>query len=255
MRLFDSHCHLNDPKFKKDLEEVINRAKENSVEKVVVVGYDIKSSRKAIELARTYPDFIRAAVAIHPHDAQKVDDEQIRTLRQLAEDDYVVAIGETGLDYYKNYSPAEDQIKVFKTHIEIANDTGKPVILHIRDAFEDAFKILEEKPVEKKGIFHCFSGGPEEAKRAVEMDFFVSFSGTITFGSRKLEEAAKITPENHLLIETDAPYLTPVPKRGRRNEPAYVYFVARKLAEIKEKPVEEIAEITYLNACKIFNLT
>ncbi len=254
MRLFDSHCHLNDPKFKKDLEEVIERAKENSVQRVVVVGYDLKSSRKAIELAKAYPDFIRAAVAIHPHDAKTVDEEKIQELRRLARDETVVAIGETGLDYYKNYSPVEDQIRVFKIHIEIANETGKPVILHIRDAFEDAFRILSENPVEKRGIFHCFSGGPAEAERAVQMEFFVSFSGTITFGSKKLEEAAKITPESHLLVETDAPYLTPVPKRGRRNEPAYVYFVARKLAEVKEKSFEEIAEITYQNACRIFGL-
>lgn len=254
MRLFDSHCHLNDPGFKKDLDEVIKRAKENSVQKVVVVGYDLKSSRKAIELARAYPDFIRAAVAIHPHDAKKVGKEEVRELRKLARDESVVAIGETGLDYYKNYSPREDQIRVFRIHIEIANEGGKPVILHIRDAFDDAFKILRDYPVNKRGIFHCFSGGPEEAKMAVEMGFFVSFSGTVTFGSRKLEEAAEATPDSHLLIETDAPFLTPVPMRGRRNEPAFVYFVARKIAEIKGKSIGEIAEITYQNACRIFGL-
>ncbi len=254
MKLFDSHCHLNDPKFKKDLEEVIERAKENSVAHVIVVGYDLKSSRKAIELAHLYEDFIRAAVAIHPHDARTVTEESLKELKELAKDPFVVAIGETGLDYYKNYSPKEDQIRVFIEHINIANELGKPVILHIRDAFEDAFKILEEHPVKEKGVFHCFSGGPEEAQRAVEIEFYVSFSGTVTFNSKKLEEAALETPDEKILIETDAPYLTPVPKRGRRNEPAYVYFVAQKIAEIKGKSIEEIASTTFRNALDLFKI-
>ncbi len=254
MKLFDSHCHLNDPKFKKDFEEVIERAKSNFVQHVIVVGYDLKNSRKAIELAERYPDFIRAAVAIHPHDADTVDHEKLKQLEELANHDYVVAIGETGLDYYKNYSPKEDQIRVFIEHINLANRVKKPVILHIRDAFGDAFSILEEHEVNERGIFHCFSGGVEEAKRAVELGFYVSFSGTVTFDSKKLEEAAVFTPLDRLLIETDAPYLTPVPKRGRRNEPAYVYFVAKKIAELRGMELEEIAGATYDNALRVFKI-
>jgi len=254
MRLFDSHCHLNDPKFKKDLELTIHRAKENSVSHVIVVGYDLKSSKKAIELAHQYQDFIRAAVAIHPHDAKTVTDDKVKELKKLASNPLVVAIGETGLDYYKNYSPKEDQIRVFIEHIEIANELNKPVILHIRDAFEDAFGILEKYPVKEKGVFHCFSGGPDEAKKAVEIGFFVSFSGTITFNSKKLEEAALVTPDEKILVETDSPYLTPVPKRGRRNEPSFVYFVAQKLAELKGTSIEKIASITYENTVKLFKI-
>ena len=254
MRLFDSHCHLNDPKFKKDLQEVIERAKENFVQHVVVVGYDLKSSRKAIELAEAYPDFIRAAVAIHPHDADTVDDEKLEKLEELANQPYVVAIGETGLDYFKNYSPKEDQIRVFIEHIKLANKLSKPVILHIRDAFEDAFKILKEHEVEERGIFHCFSGGVHEAEEAVKMGYFVSFSGTVTFGGDELQEAAKSVPFETILIETDAPYLTPVPKRGRRNEPAFVYYVAKKIAELRGVTLEEVGERTYQNALQVFKI-
>ena len=251
MRLFDSHTHLNDPAFEGEIEETIKRAKEAGVEKMVVVGYDVPSSKMAVELAKRYKDVIYASVALHPHDSNKFTQEIYDELKKLAAEPEVVAIGETGLDYYRDYSPREDQRKVFREHLKLARETDLPVIIHTRKAFADLFSILEEEMPPRKGVFHCFSGGEEEARRAVGLGFYVSFSGSLTF-SKKLQRVATILPADRILIETDAPYLAPVPMRGRRNEPAFLVHTTKFLAELLNCNPENIGEITYANAEELF---
>lgn len=252
MRLFDSHCHLNDEVYEDDLDEVIKRAEDEGVERIVVVGYDLDSSKKAIELSEKY-DFIYASIGLHPHDSTELTSELLDAFRKLGKHEKVVAVGETGLDYFKMYSPRDAQKEAFKEQIKLANELELPLILHIRKAFPDVFEILDEIKPEKGAVMHCFSGGRNEALYGISKGFYISFSGSLTF-SKKLKEFVKDLPLDKILIETDAPYLTPHPYRGRRNEPRYIKYIAMELSYLLDRDIEEVAEITYRNASKFFAL-
>ncbi|MDN5346532.1 MAG: TatD DNase family protein [Clostridia bacterium] len=255
MELIDSHAHLNDPAYDKDLPEVIRRFKEAGVAAVINVGFDVESSRRALELAHAYP-FIHATVAIHPHDAADFDEEAERVLKGLSMDRRVVAIGETGLDYYRNLSPRKQQEEVFRWHLNLARELRLPFIIHDREAHEDTLRVLRtERLSPAGGVMHCFSGSWETAKKCLDLGLYISLAGPLTFkNARRPLELARLLPLDRLLIETDCPYLTPDPYRGRRNEPAYVYYVAKAVATARGLSVEEVAAVTAANARKLFNL-
>lgn len=253
--LFDTHVHLNADQYEEDVEKVIERAKEAGVSKMVVVGFDEKTINKALTLVEKY-DFLYASVGWHPVDAIDMEERHLDWLRKLAAHPKVVAIGETGLDYHWDKSPKEVQKEVFRKQIRLAKEVNLPIVIHNRDAHQDVVDILkEENAAEVGGIMHCFSGSLDIAKQCLNMNFYISFGGPITFkNAKRPKEVAKEIPLERLLIETDAPYLAPHPYRGKRNEPAYVKLVAEKLAEIKEVTFEQICEQTTANAEKIFKL-
>ncbi|HDX9590258.1 TPA: TatD family hydrolase [Bacillus pseudomycoides] len=253
--LFDTHSHLNAEQFKEDLQEVITRMKEVGVSYTVVVGFDEMTIKKAIELAETY-DFIYAAVGWHPVDAIDMTEEHLKWLEELAAHPKVVALGEMGLDYHWDKSPKEVQKEVFRKQIKLARKVNLPIIIHNRDATQDIVDILkEENASEVGGIMHCFSGSVEVAKQCVEMNFLISLGGPVTFkNAKKPKEVAMEIPMEQLLIETDCPYLTPHPFRGKRNEPSYVKLVAEEIAKLKGLSYEEVAVKTTENAKKLFGI-
>ncbi|WP_020062160.1 TatD family hydrolase [Bacillus sp. 123MFChir2] len=253
--LFDTHSHLNAEQFKEDLQEVIARMKEVGVSYTVVVGFDEMTIKKAIELAETY-DFIYAAVGWHPVDAIDMTEEHLKWLEELAAHPKVVALGEMGLDYHWDKSPKEVQKEVFRKQIKLARKVNLPIIIHNRDATQDIIDILkEENASEVGGIMHCFSGSVEVAKQCVEMNFLISLGGPVTFKNAKQpKEVAMEIPMEQLLIETDCPYLTPHPFRGKRNEPSYVKLVAEEIAKLKGLSYEEVAIKTTENAKKLFGI-
>ncbi len=255
--LVDSHCHLDDPQFDPDREAVIERARAAGVDRILAIGTgkgppDLEAG---IRLAAGH-DFIHATVGVHPHDASKATPETFQTLWRLLGDPKVVGVGEIGLDYHYDFSPRETQREVFTAQLKMACGVGKPVIIHTREAWDDTIGLLTEhwNPT-LHGIMHCFSGGPEEAEAVVAMGFHVSFAGVVTFPkAHRVQAAARVVRRESLLVETDAPYLAPVPHRGRRNEPAYVTATARKLAELRGDTFEEIAAATTGNFLRLFGL-
>lgn len=253
--LFDTHVHLNAEQYNDDLKEVIERALTEGVNTMVVVGFDRPTITKAIELAEAY-DFLYASVGWHPVDAIDMTEEDLTWIGQLAEHPKVVALGEMGLDYYWDKSPKEIQKEVFRKQIQLARRVKLPIIIHNRDATADIIEILkEEKAEEVGGIMHCFSGSPEIAMECIKMNFYISLGGPVTFKNAKQpKKVAEVVPLNRLLIETDCPYLTPHPYRGKRNEPSYVKLVAQQIAEIKGESFEDICRITTENAKKIFDI-
>ncbi|MBA2873075.1 TatD DNase family protein [Anoxybacillus calidus] len=254
--LFDTHAHLNAIQYNDDLQEVINRALEEGVSNIVVVGFDRPTISRAIELAEQYP-FIYAAVGWHPVDAIDMTEEDLQMIEQLAAHPKVVALGEMGLDYYWDKSPKEVQKEVFRKQIALAKKVKLPIIIHNREATADIIEILkEENAAEVGGVMHCFTGSVEVAKQCIDMNFYISFGGPVTFkNAKKPKEVAKEIPLEHLLIETDCPYLTPHPFRGKRNEPSYVKYVAEAIAELKGISFEEVAQKTSDNAKKLFGIT
>jgi len=253
MELVDSHAHLDFPQFAGDREEVIKRAQEAGVRLIINVGADLESSRASIALAERYP-LIYAAVGIHPHDARLLDESALRELRKLAQHPKVVAIGEIGLDYYRNFSPREIQRRAFRLQLELAKELDKPVIIHSRDAQKDTMGILAELSPER-GVMHCFSGSLETALKAIELGLAISVAGPVTFkNARKLPQIVREIPLEHLLIETDCPYLAPHPYRGKRNEPAYVRLVAEAVAAIKGISPGQVARKTLENTLKLFGI-
>lgn len=253
--LFDTHVHLNAEQFKEDIEEVIKRAKEAGVDHMVVVGFDRPTITKAIELVETY-DFLYAAVGWHPVDAIDMREEDLAWIESLASHRKVVAIGEMGLDYYWDKSPKDVQVEVFRKQIQLAKKVKLPIIIHNREATADIIEILKEEGAsEVGGIMHCYSGSVEIAKECVKMNFLISLGGPVTFkNAKKPKEVAREIAIEHLLIETDCPYLAPHPYRGKRNEPAYVRLVAEEIARIKEISVEQVGKITTDNAKKLFGI-
>ena len=248
MKLVDSHCHLDDKQFDPDRDEVIARAREAGVERMMAIGTgdgppDLEA---ALRLARRH-NFIYATVGVHPHDAAKAQPETFAAMAALAVETKVLAIGEIGLDYHYDFSPRDVQREVFAAQLKLAGRAGKPIVIHTREAWDDTLRLLRENWT-GGGIIHCFSGGPAEAAQALDLGFHLAFGGVITFPKAEpLREAARLAPEDRLLIETDAPYLAPVPKRGKRNEPAYIVETARKLAEVRGVAPERIAEVTTAN--------
>lgn len=254
--LFDSHAHINDEKFDEDREEVIEHLRENSIDLVVNPGADMPSSRSAVELANKV-DFIYSAVGVHPHDVETMTDKDLEELKNLAkENEKVVAIGEIGLDYYYDLSPRELQKEWFIKQIELANELGLPFIVHDRDAHGDTFDIIKKYKAPETGcVLHCYSGSLELALEYIKMGCYISIPGTVTFkNNRKTVEVAENIPIEWMFIETDSPYLTPVPYRGKRNDPSKVRYVAEKVAELRGISYEEVCEITKENAKKFFNI-
>ncbi|MGX1266570.1 TatD DNase family protein [Rossellomorea marisflavi] len=253
--LFDTHVHLNAEQFDEDVEEVIARAKEAGVENMVVVGFDRPTIERAMELVETY-DFLYASVGWHPVDAIDMKDEDLDWIEEWTKHPKVVALGEMGLDYHWDKSPEDVQKDVFRRQIRLAKKVKLPIIIHNREATQDIVDILKEEGAsEVGGIMHCFSGSPEVAKECVDMNFYISLGGPVTFkNARKPKEVAREIPLEKLLVETDCPYLAPHPNRGKRNEPAYVRLVAEQIAELKEISIEEVEAATTRNAKKLFNI-
>ncbi|MFF2290641.1 TatD family hydrolase [Peribacillus butanolivorans] len=253
--LFDTHVHVNAEQFNEDLEDVIERAQEAGVNYMVVVGFDRPTITRAMELIETY-DFMYAAVGWHPVDAIDMTEEDLKWIEELSSHPKVVAIGEMGLDYHWDKSPKAIQMEVFRKQIRLAKKVGLPIIIHNREATADIVNILkEEEASEVGGIMHCFSGSAETAMECIDMNFYISLGGPVTFkNAKKPKEVAAAVPLDRLLIETDCPYLAPHPYRGKRNEPSYVKLVADQIAEIKQLSVEEVSQATTDNAKKLFGI-
>jgi TatD DNase family protein len=236
-------------------DEIIKRAEESGLENIINIGSNLESCRSAVELAENFQS-VYASVGIHPHDASDVNRHALEEIKALAKHPKVVAIGETGLDYHYLNSPKEAQKKAFRAFIKLARELNLPLILHVREAQHDALTILREEELpERGGVTHCFSGSYEDAKRYIDLGFLISYTGVITFpNAHSSRDAAKKIPIEKILIETDSPYLAPVPKRGKRNEPSYVRYVAEKIAEIKGLSLQDVGRITTLNAKNLFNL-
>ena len=252
--LIDSHCHLDCEDFENDLEEIIERAKKNGVTAMLNAGNDFDKIDDQLKLLDKYP-FIFNAVGVHPHNAEDFANVTADDIIAKTNHKKVVAIGETGLDYFYDYSPKEVQIKLFIEHIKAAQETGLPLIIHTRNADDDTIRILAQE-YEKKpftGEIHCFSSSKELADFALSIGFYISASGMITFNkAQEIRDIFANIPEDRLLVETDAPFLAPIPKRGKRNEPSYVKYTLEKLAQIKEIDEDKLAQITSDNFYKLF---
>jgi TatD DNase family protein len=252
--LIDSHAHIYYKDYSADFDEMLKRAEDAGVSAILVVGTDIESSRESVELAEKYPH-LYAAVGIHPHDAGQVTDACYSVIKDLADSSQkVVAIGEIGLDFYRDRSPRDVQEQVFRRFLQLASKLDKPVIIHDRDAHERVMSILREEAV-RKGVLHCFSGDVSMALEAASLGFHISIPGTITYPSNQsLRDVVQAVSIDQMLVETDCPYLTPVPHRGKRNEPAYVRFAAEKVAEVKGLTLDDVSRITTKNASDLFGI-
>lgn len=249
--MIDSHCHLE--MFKEELSDVVRRAYDSGVSTIVTVASDVESLDEVVKIAEQYP-MVYATVGIHPHDAKDFNDKVLKKIFELSRHPKVIAIGEIGLDYHYDNSPREAQKSAFVRQLELARDLGLPVVVHSREAFDDTIKILKESGV-SRGVLHCFSGNLSQAKKAIELGFLISISGVVTFkNAKKIKEVAQFVPDDYLLIETDAPYLAPEPMRGKGNEPAFLIYTARELAELRGVTVEDIDRITTVNTYKLFQI-
>ncbi len=252
MQFIDTHVHLTDDRFKDDIEKVIDNAVKNSVKTMINIGADLDTSKKAVYQTKMH-DMLYSAVGFHPHGAKNIEEKDYLELIELLSEDKVLAIGEIGLDYHYDFSPRKVQQEVFKKQMEIAKMYKYAVVIHNRESHEDVYNTLKEFEGEVSGIMHCYSGSYDMAKRFIDLDYYISIAGPITFkNARKLPDVVKGVPLDRLLIETDCPYLAPTPYRGKRNEPAYVVEVAKKIAEIRNMSLEEVAEVTTRNAQKAF---
>lgn len=257
MELFDSHCHLDDEKFEEDRQDVINNIFSSGVSRLISAGYSLESSKRALELANTYSQ-IYTVSGISPNDipenVEKIQ-EEINEIEIIAKNEKVVGIGEIGLDYYWNKENKELQKFAFIKQIELANKLVLPIVIHTREAVMDTIEILKKYPVNKKGVFHCCPLNPELIKEALKLGFYISFAGPVTFkNSKNADEVIRLVPNEKMLIETDSPYLSPEPNRGKRNDSSNVKYIAEKIAKVKGYTLEEIAKITYDNACRIFEI-
>ncbi len=253
--LIDSHAHLDDSKFEDDREEVLDRARREGVVQIINAGYDLPSSARSTGLVAKYP-CVFAAVGIHPHDAAGLPVDYLDRLREMARQQGVVAIGEIGLDYYRDLSPRDVQQRVFREQLALARELDLPVIIHDREAHGDILEILRRDGVGPAGgVMHCFSGSWEMARECMAMGLYISFAGPVTYpNARRPREVAARVDLSRLLVETDAPYLTPQARRGKRNEPAYVRYVAEEIAAIRDMSLEELARVTTENARRLFGL-
>jgi TatD DNase family protein len=263
--LIDTHCHLEMDDFNPDRDEVIERAKNAGIEAIITIGSDLQGNTGGLELSKKY-DFIYSAVGFHPHEAKDFTEEifgqlkewvrkfKIQNLKSKIQNSKVVAVGEIGLDYHYDNSPGDVQKEVFKKQLQYAREVNLPVIIHSREAKKDTLQIIKESGA-SKGVFHCFSGDMDMAEEAMAMGFYISLAGPVTFrNAKKPMEIAKAIPDDYLLIETDAPYLTPEPYRGKRNEPSYIVHTAKVIAEIRGISFEDLSRITTLNAKRLFNI-
>ncbi len=253
--IFDTHAHLDSEDFEKDLDAVIKNLKDNDISLLVNPGCDLDTSKKSVELSNKY-NFIYSAVGFHPHEAKYMNDDNFQKIEKMAvEENKVVAIGEIGLDYYYDFSPRDVQHEVFIKQIELANKLNLPFIIHSRDASNDTYEVLKKHKKNADCVLHCYSQSKEMAKLYLDLGCYLSFAGPITFKkSTNLQEVAKYAPLDRIFIETDSPYLSPEPKRGKRNEPANVRYVGQKIAELKGLDETEIFNITKQNAIKFFKI-
>jgi TatD DNase family protein len=253
--MIDTHAHLDFPQFDKDRDVIIKRAKKEGITRIINIGVDLESSRKSVELADKYEE-VFATVGFHPHDASKLSLNSLKELKRLAQHPKVVGIGEIGLDYFRNLSPRDIQIQAFKDQIKLALDVNKPIVVHIRNAWDEGLSILKKTNAKKVGgVLHCFSGNFSQAHEGIELGFYLSFNGTLTYHKSKSAELVKKLPLDFILTETDCPYLTPVPHRGKRNEPSYVKLVGEKLAQFfSPLSYKDIERITTVNAQNLFGL-
>lgn len=251
--LIDTHCHLEMEQFDADRVDVIASAEASGVEAMITVASDLQSNAQGLEIAASHPS-VFASVGLHPHEAAKCDEQALIAIRDLAKHPRVVAIGETGLDYHYDLSPRDMQRAVFRSHLDLAKDLGLPVIVHSREAQDDTMRILAEAGT-PRGVLHCFSGDEKMAHEALALGLFISFAGPVTFrNADRLKKIASLVPDDFLLLETDAPYLAPVPLRGRRNEPRFLRHTAESLAGIRGVSVDDIARVTTLNAKRLFGI-
>jgi|SRR5690554_9458 len=258
MRVFmfiDTHAHLFYPNFSEDIDEVIERAKSSGVDYIIVPATDVETAKQTLALADKY-DMIYAAVGVHPHETKEWTNDNLKIIEELAQHKKVVAIGEIGLDYYYDFSPKEKQIEAYRSQIELALKLNLPTIIHNRESDEDILKITKEYCKDGlRGQFHCFNGSLQDAKDIIRMKFFISFTGNITFKKADtLRDTFSKIRLQHLLLETDSPFMTPVPHRGKRNEPSYVKIIAEKAAELHKVSVEDVARITSVNAFRLFGI-
>ena len=255
MKFIDSHAHLDLSEFKKDMPDVIQRAKEGGIENIITIGIGIQECKSAMRIAEAYPS-IYAAIGIHPHNAKSLDLKILDFLEDNANNKKVVALGEMGLDFFRNHSSREDQIRAFRAQLDLAKSVNLPVIIHDRDAHEETLSILEEEKADLNGgVIHCFSGDAQMAFKCIDMGFYISIPGTVTFKNAKKQiEVVRKIPIEKILIETDCPFLAPVPYRGKRNEPLYVKYVAEEIAKIKNMQLEDVARITVLNTKELFSI-
>jgi TatD DNase family protein len=253
--LIDTHAHLDNGRFAADLPQVVEAAKAAGVSHILTIGCDLESSKTSVELAAAY-DEVYAAVGIHPHDAREATGEAMVELKALARQDKVVAIGEMGLDYYRDHCPHDIQQTAFRRQIALAIEMDLPIIVHDREAHQDVLRILQEERAQRVGgVLHCFSGDLAMAQACIDLGFYISFPGTLTYpANQALRDIAEAISTDHLLLETDCPYLTPQPLRGKRNEPAFVHYTAEELARIKGLSLEDIARTTSLNAFRLFGI-
>ena len=251
--LFDTHAHMNDPAFDEDRETVLLGLRDKGVETIMNVGCCLESSHDCIAMAEKYP-FVYASVGTHPDSADEVDEAVIETYRKMLEHPKVLAIGEIGLDYYYETIPREIQQKAFRLQMELAQQTGYPVIVHERNAHDDGMRIVKEfKNV--TGVFHCYSGSAEMARQLVDMGWYIGFTGVLTFkNARKAVETAERIPLERIVLETDCPFMAPEPFRGKRNDPGYLYRMAERLAEIRGISVEEVHAVTTENAKRLYRM-
>ena len=252
--MIDSHCHINLNHFADDLETVIEHALIDGVRGMLNIGFDPETARETIELVEKYP-FIFGVVGCHPHDAQSLDDEFEAMIRDFLTHDRVIGIGEIGLDYYRDLSPQEVQNDVFRRMIRLGREQSVPIVIHCRDAFQDVVSALKEESDHHRGIFHAFAGTPEEAQQVIDLGFHIGVGGVVTFQNSQLSRTLETVPVESIVLETDSPYLTPSPYRGKRNEPAYVSHVARAVASIKGVTPGEISRISDENFCKAMGLS
>lgn len=254
--LIDSHAHLDDEKFNGDRKYLIENLRENGVELVINIGADLKTSKNSVNLAKEYKN-IYAVVGVHPHSAKEVTEETLGEIRGLAGEEKVLAIGEIGLDYHYDYSPRDVQRSQFIAQLKLAKELDLPVVIHSREATQETFDIIKEE-VENgglRGVLHAFSGSPEIAREYIKLGFLISIGGPLTFKNAKtVKQVVKEIDLDHMIIETDSPYLTPVPYRGKRNEPMFVKYVAEEIAKIKEIDVEEVISITNKNTKRLFGI-
>ena len=257
MKLCDTHCHLDPEIFPGELPNVLARAREAGVVGMCTIGsHDSPEwAARAVALARAEPDVV-AAVGIHPHSAQACTDAAFQEVADLARDPAVAAVGETGLDYHYDLSPRDAQAAVFRRFVRLAHEVAKPLVVHVREAFQDCFRILDEEGAGAlRVVIHCFTGTRAEAEQALTRGFFLSIPGVVTFKrAGELPDVVAAAPLDRLLVETDCPYLAPVPRRGRRNEPAYVAYTARRVAELRGMDPDALAAATTLNALRFFGL-
>jgi len=255
MQFIDTHSHLYFPEFDNDRDEVINRAIRGGIEKICLPNIDIRSIKPMMYLVNKYPDFCFPMIGLHPTSVKKKYRDVLKKIQEHLIKETFIAIGEIGIDLYWDNTYKEEQMKAFREQITLAIDNQLPVVIHIRESFDEVFQILDEfKPDYPKGIFHSFTGNIDQANRAIAMGFKLGIGGIITFKNSGLNKVVRDIDLKHIVLETDSPYLAPVPKRGKRNESSYLIYTARKIAELHKVTVEKIADITSQNAIKLFKL-